>query len=587
MPKSGDKMSGLRLRIRCNFILAAFTFFNVLLLSAHVANSQGESVTSSHSLQDTIALGERMYRDGILPSGEPMMAYVKGDLPVSGTAFSCVSCHLRGGLGSVEGGVITPPTNGERIFKPAQFNYKNIQQKFFPLPPRRSAYTDISLAEVIRSGENPAGVALNDVMPRYLLENSDMAILISYLKYLSKEFSTGVTDKTIHFATVITEDVPLNAREAMLAPLQRYIDSKNNHAEFYESPRGSRSRLMVENMLASRELATRRLTLTQWVLKGPADTWRSQLDEYYRKDPVFALLGGITTQDWQIIHQFSEENKIPCLLPQSDLPNISDNDWYTLYPSKGYYQEGEAAARYLNSRKDITVDSPIVQIVRESAAGKALSAGFEVTWQGLEHRKPVTFRFKNGEQITETFIERLLAEEKPAAVLLWDGPDVRSVLNIISNVKKHPELVLVSSRYLGNNFRTLPEEARSLTYITYPFSFAQKTITSSMGKSTLEDESVMSKKLIDVPDHSSPEKAAQLSDSITQLMTMALMDMRGNYYRDNFFDVISMVPDQPSPLYGRLSFGPGQRYASKGCYIVQVTKGPDPELVRKSEWVIH
>jgi hypothetical protein len=424
-------------------------------------------------------------------------------------------------------------------------------------------------------------------MPRYLLEDNEMAILISYLKSLSKEFSPGVRDKSIHFATVITEDVPQGAREAMLAPLQRYIDNKNSLAEFYESPRGNRSRLMVENMLTSRELATRRLTLSRWVLKGPADTWRSQLDEYYRKDPVFALLGGISTQDWQIIHQFSEENKIPCLLPQTDLPHISGNDWYTLYPSKGYYQEGEAAARYLNSRKDITADSPIVQIVRESAAGKALSAGFENTWLGMERRKVVTIRLKNGDQISESFIERLLAEEKPAAVVLWDGPDVRSALNFISNVKKVPELVLVSSRYLGTNFRTIPEIARGFTYITYPFSFAQKTISTSMGKSTIEDESIWSKRLIDVPDQSSPEKAAQLSDSITQLLTMALMEMRGNYYRDNFFDVISTVPDQPSPFYGRLSFGPGQRYAAKGCYIVQVTKGTDPELVRLSDWVIH
>jgi hypothetical protein len=51
--------------------------------------------------------------------------------------------------------------------------------------------------------------------------------------------------------------------------------------------------------------------------------------------------------------------------------------------------------------------------------------------------------------------------------------------------------------------------------------------------------------------------------------------------------VIGMVADQPSAVYGRLSFGPGQRYAAKGCYIVQLGKGPDPELVKKSDWVIH
>jgi len=63
--------------------------------------------------------------------------------------------------------------------------------------------------------------------------------------------------------------------------------------------------------------------------------------------------------------------------------------------------------------------------------------------------------------------------------------------------------------------------------------------------------------------------------------------MKDNFYRDYFIDVISMHKDLDVPLYERLSFGPGQNYASKGCYIVQLSKGAQPELVRKSDWVIH
>jgi hypothetical protein len=108
-----------------------------------------------------------------------------------------------------------------------------------------------------------------------------------------------------------------------------------------------------------------------------------------------------------------------------------------------------------------------------------------------------------------------------------------------------------------------------------------------MGKTTVEDDSKWNINLQDFPEKDSSQNATNLSNSITQILTMALMDMRGNYYRDNFFDVISMIPDQPSALYGRLSFGPDQRYASKGCYIVQLTSGSKPEIVRKSDWVIH
>jgi hypothetical protein len=68
---------------------------------------------------------------------------------------------------------------------------------------------------------------------------------------------------------------------------------------------------------------------------------------------------------------------------------------------------------------------------------------------------------------------------------------------------------------------------------------------------------------------------------------MALMEIRGDYYRDTFLDIIGNSMDQVVPIYERLSFGPGQRFASKGCYIVQLTNGDKPELVKRSPWVIH
>ena len=558
----------------------------LLLLVVCLPGSYGESLKPPRSPREILTLGERMYRDGILPSGEAVQAFVKEDLPVAGTAFSCESCHMRSGLGSLEGGVVTPPTNGASLFQPYRVLFKGLEQKYFPFPPRRPAYNETSLAEVIRSGTSPAGGVLNDVMPRYLLENEDMAILITYLKSLSARFSPGVSDTTLRFATVITDDVSQEDRDAMLANMERYIHIKNSQAKTYQSP-GSRSRQMAENMLVSKELATRTLTLSRWVLKGPSQTWRSQLEEYYRKEPVFALLGGIAKGEWRVIHQFSEDNRIPCIFPQTDFPVISATDWYTLYPSKGFYQEGEAAARYLSSREDIAADRPIVELVRDSREGEALSAGFEQTWRDTGHQDVQTIRLKADEKITASFIKQLLVTVKPAAILLWDGSATPPALELLAAAADKPKLVFVSSRYLGTGLRMLPEQAREFTYITFPYSFARKVIKSSMGSIEVEDDEQWSIPLADIAVHDRAHNIPKLSNSTIQLITMALMDMRGNYYRDNLLDVISMVPDQPSPVYARLSFGPGQRYASKGCYIVQLGNGSQPEIIRKSAWVIH
>jgi hypothetical protein len=558
-------------------IIGYFIVFCIISLfspSLVVLAEETQPGAAGISKEVALRLGERIYREGILPSGRPVEAIVKGDITVEGSMFSCQSCHMRAGLGSFEGGVYTPPTNGPYLFKPLKFVYKGFVQE--QVPPRRPAYTDTSLAEVLRYGDDPAGHIMNDVMPRYQLEDKEMALLVSYLKSLSAQFPPGVTDKILRFATVVTDDVKSEDREAVLAPLEDYVKNKNNLANFFETQAGARSRRMAEGMFVSREFALRRFSLSRWILNGPSESWRSQLEEYYRKEPVFALIGGITAGDWKPIHQFSEENQVPCLFPKTDYPVISRTDWYTLYLSKGYYQEGEAAARYLNGMKHLLKNSGVVQIVRESREGRALAAGFQETWRELGQESPVTVTLNKGETLTENLLQQLSAREKPAAVLIWDDAEALPALATLRTGNNSPEMVFVSSSYLGKSMRKIDERVRDFTYITYPNSL-------SLELQGPQDPLAMPRKIFKA-DTSSIENQTY---AIIQVLNMALMNMKGNYYRDNFLDVIDCIMDQEVPLYERLSFGPGQRYASKGCYIVQLSKGEKPELIRKSNWVIH
>ena len=87
----------------------------------------------------------------------------------------------------------------------------------------------------------------------------------------------------------------------------------------------------------------------------------------------------------------------------------------------------------------------------------------------------------------------------------------------------------------------------------------------------------------------SPEaqRVQSRSYSMLRVMTQALRSMKGDFYREYLFDVINMGKDIEFALYKRLSFGPEQSYVVKGCYVVQLTPGPKPELTARSEWVIH
>lgn len=569
-------------------LVIVFVCITVLLFPLCAPKSFAELPKTELSQQEKQRLGERIYRQGILPSGEKLKAVVKGESPAPGTTFSCVACHLRSGLGSYQEGVFTPPINGVKLYQPLQWLYKGVEQKskFSQTTFHRPAYEDTTLAAALRNGVDPSGRTLRDTMPRYLLDDGDMSILISYLKTLSDSFSPGVSDTNLRFATIITDDVHPVERDALLVSLENYVRIKNNQSNAYKKP-FNRSRRMAENMLDSKELATRSLSLSRWVLKGPPETWRGQLDEYYRKEPVFALLGGISNGEWQAIHQFSEDNRIPCLLPQTNFPVISDSNWYTVYPSRGYYQEGESAARYLAGRGNALDGKRILQIVRDSLPGRTLAAGFEETLHEGGFRDIVTVRLETGETISGAVLAQKLATEKPAAVVIWDGPESVRLLKELEEAGNRPAVAMVSSRYLGKSLLTISEKSREFTAITYPFMLAPKTAKAAMGSVTVLDGDKVSADQAKTVSEDHPDRMASLANAITQVLTMSLMEMKGNYYRDNFLDVISLAPDQPSLEFGKFIFGPERRYASDGCYIVQLTSGPKPELVKKSPWVIH
>jgi hypothetical protein len=541
-----------------------------------LARDKAPKTVAGLPVAKALALGERMYREGILLSGEAMPSVVSGDIPVSGTTFTCASCHVRSGLGSVEGGIVTLPINGARLAQPRYWKFPNLsseERKDLRLqtPQARPAYTDEALAHVIRVGIDPSGHELHPVMPRYHLEDKDMAILIHYLRSLSAAFSPGVDATTIHFATVVTEEVSPEDQEAMLVPMNNYVARHNQFSRGF----GNRMYLGVGGNEMSG--AYRKLALSVWHLKGAPETWERQLTEYLAKEPVFALLGGISYRDWRPIHTFCEVQKLPCLFPLTDFPAISDTDWYTQYFSKGYYQEGQAAARYLHGLDDQGPASRVLQIIPDSPEARSLAAGFRETWKELGHDAEKEVRLAKSEAVNTASFQAILQVEQPTAVLLWSDSGAFAALEGVAD-RPHPAPVFMSSRLLGAKVYRLPEKARAFTLLTYPYRDPKEEPNVSKYANTLMAGLA----------HRNPEtRISTRVYSMIQILRQGLMDMDRNFYRDNFLDRISMQADQTLPDYLRLSFGPGQRYASKGCFIMQLSPGPEPELLKKSEWVIH
>ena len=521
-----------------------------------------------------------MYRLGILPSGKPMRVALEGDA-LPGMTFACASCHLRSGVGAMEDGTGILPINGERLFRPLYRNFPSLteaeREKLLPgryhVPPVRPAYTEGTLGMAIRKGIDPSGRSLRAAMPRYVLSDQETEILVTYLKTLSARPSPGVTDQTLFFATVVTEEVSQEEREAMLGLLEQRFQM-HNRSKPQTGFRMARMLNMQEMGLGFREWS-----LARWLLKGPPDTWPRQLDEYYRTQPVFALVGGISTVGWEPVHTFCEARGIPCLFPLTELPPLSSSDYYTLYFSKGCRQEAETAARYLATLTEPPRPRRLVQAVGPGLEAQALAEGFQKAWTGLGHGPVETVPLKPGSPVTGAFLAALAGGEGGTTLLLWAGPEVYGALRSLPASQKRPARVFLSSTLLQGRLWDLPEEARPFTYLTYPYRQpGERTVVGKMGGPPIKVNKEFRK---------NDRRIASRTLTILELLSDRLGQLERNFYRDHLLDLFDAMAEQDQTDYEQLNFGPGKRYVSEGCYIMQVAQGPEPSLLRKSEWIIH
>ncbi|NTV49705.1 MAG: ABC transporter substrate-binding protein [Geobacteraceae bacterium] len=532
---------------------------------------------------EIMRLGERMYREGVLPSGAPMPAFIRGDVEVDSTAFSCSSCHLRAGLGSFEGGVITPPTTGNKLYKPyirppslgviADRDGRDVYAKTVL---ERPPYNRETLATALRFGTDPTGHSFNDVMPRYPLADNDMSILINYLELLSKEPSPGASKDEFRFATIITDDVSQEDRQALLRPLQQFIAQKNQQLGMYND--------FIKfgyTPTAEMKYAFRRASLDIWELKGPPTTWQKQLAAYNNNKPVFAVLGGISNSDWRPIHDFCEAERLPCLFPITDFPVISETGWYTYYFNKGFAQEGEAVARYLNRMENLSADTPIIQIVQDSPAGRALAAGFDKNWNEVGRPAVTTITLTASQLVDPAALAKILTKHKPGVLLFWTEAGLLQNLPALIARLPATEMVFVSSSYLGRQTANIAENIRNKVFITFPYRLNPYVGTKTGGF----DAKIPI--LTGAKDFGDRRIASRTTAMLQQATLQGLNMIYDNLYRDHLFDVMSMQMDLVMRDYERFSFGPGQRYVSKGCYIIQLGPGENPTLLPRSEWVVQ
>lgn len=292
-----------------------------------------------------IEAGRRIYTEGILPNGQPLTALrLDGQVQISGATAACVLCHRRSGLGGIEGNNRVSPISGRYLFKQdrlavIQMNVRT--ERGFNR--KHDPYTMETLSAAIRGGIHVSGRELAPLMPRYSMGDEDIRVLATYLRQLSADWSPGVTEDTIRFATVITPDVEPARKQAFLQTIRAIVHQRNGNIVRF----GSNQRTMSSG--AEQAFKTNRMwDLEVWELQGAPDTWAEQLKQRYAAKPVYALISGLGANRWEPVHQFCEGNQMPCWFPSvQQVPAEAEDDFYSIYYTRGVSLEADVLSRHL------------------------------------------------------------------------------------------------------------------------------------------------------------------------------------------------------------------------------------------------
>jgi hypothetical protein len=610
----------------------------VLLLCAGVfAHAAEPSNVLPAATSDEVEAGRRIYQDGVLPSGEPLKGTRPDNVVVSGAEAACKLCHRPSGMGSVEGDIQVSPVTGNALFEiggkviatmdPRSGKAWNLQH---------DPYTDASFARALRTGQHVSGRTMNVMMPRYALSDADMKGLVAYLRQLSVQWSPGVSEDRIRFATVVAPDVAPERRKAMLDTLRTAFAQKNG-----ATLPGRRYMTSAAEMLLR---TGRRWDLDVWELHGPPETWTAQLDEFYRRAPVFALVSGISDSTWEPVDAFCQRVRVPCWFPSVDLPPGQGEGFYAVYFSRGVALEAGILARHLRG-PDGTRPKRLTQVFRDEYVGRGAVLALTRALAG----SGVDVRERRVEGAGTAALRRVLeGVEAGDAIMLW----LRSAdLKALEGIAPPAAATYFSGELVGGEVGALPAGWKSTARLVYPYELPDERRDNTENFDAWLKVRHLEK--IDEPLQAEAFFATELlGDTITEMLDNLYRDyllerveymlsrseggkaeqrsrdraFRTGYDRRrlafesmtgrretaagkpaNMLDsaepmapthggIPGALPPVPvatprdkqegTSIYRHLSLAPGQRFASKGGYIVRFANIAGDGLVAESDWIV-
>jgi len=520
-----------------------------------------------------IEIGKRIYQQGILANGTPLLGVSAGEVTLSGSTVSCIRCHRRSGFGSTEGNLRISPILGDILYNERNKSDKELGRRRTKGHGARPAYTDLTLKNAITIGTGADNRKLNVLMPRYKLIDSDVNAIIAYLKSLTIKTDGGITKENINIATIITSDVSDSRSKAIQDLLEIYFKDVNaktrqEHKRATNSP--WHKRWEYESY--------RNVKLHVWKLTGLPSTWNQQLQSYYKTQNVFAVINGVSNQPWTEVDKFCNKIKLPCLFPTIELPVLNSNNIYNFYFSGGIEYDAKTIAAHL-SRMPTVTKKTVLQVYRADIKSKTAAT---VIKHDLEKNNISVkdYIVSSKKSLTADQWSQIISNNKPEIVISWlDSDDVKA-LNSKTVKNNAVERFYYSYSHIGEDYTTIIKSNTKKSYVVYR-NMLPKRLKLHMTRATVWAK----RKKIDISD----EKVIGNAFFVATLFNRSVKRMRAYLKQDYLLDMVEVMLENNAfqSVYPNLSLGPDQRIASKGAYILGPLSNSDVNNKENHVWIRH
>jgi len=360
--------------------------------------------------------GEQIYSRGISPSGEPMTAFVgagAAELPAS--ALPCGSCHGPDGRGRPEGGVTPSDITWNHLTK--SYGHRHDYGRDHP------AFDEASVIAAITGGIDPAGNQLDSVMPRYSMSAADVHALLGYLKQLEHESDAGLTDDSIHLATLLPLSGPA-------APLGQALSAVTT--------------AIVADLNAAGGLHGRRIELQVLPLGDTRAEALIHLEQAIARDEIFALLGSYSVGFEEDLYTLVEREGVPLIGPLS--PQAPANSALSRYTFQLFASREQQARILVDYAAERTENAGANVMVAGASTGEGNALAAAIDEQGRAYGWPAlqSFNYEPGALDAERLAAALRDSDAQQLFFFGSAAELSAALDAAARAGQAPAVFLLA-----------------------------------------------------------------------------------------------------------------------------------------------